>query len=108
MTHAAPVADMLFVMKELAGRDEIAGLPGYEDAAPETVQAVLEEASKLCGEALGAYDGAAFGAMKRHLAQGQRAFASVVDYVLAKPWRRWAEWPPATRTSPAACEADIG
>jgi hypothetical protein len=45
-------------------------LPGYEDATPETVQAVLEEAPKLCDEALGAYDGAAFGAMKRHLAQG--------------------------------------
>ncbi|WP_321931736.1 acyl-CoA dehydrogenase [Paraburkholderia guartelaensis] len=52
MTYAAPVADMLFVMKELAGLDEIAALPGNEDATRDTVQAVLEEASKLCGEVL--------------------------------------------------------
>jgi 3-(methylthio)propanoyl-CoA dehydrogenase len=50
--YNAPTQDMLFVMKELAGLDEIAALPGFEDATPETVQAVLEEASKLCGEVL--------------------------------------------------------
>ncbi|PXW26618.1 acyl-CoA dehydrogenase [Paraburkholderia caballeronis] len=50
--YHAPISDMLFVMKELAGLDEVAALPGYEDATPETAQAVLEEASKLCGEVL--------------------------------------------------------
>jgi 3-(methylthio)propanoyl-CoA dehydrogenase len=50
--YNAPTSDMLFVMKELAGLDEIAALPGYEDATLETVQAVLAEASKLCGEVL--------------------------------------------------------
>ncbi|WP_233863882.1 acyl-CoA dehydrogenase [Paraburkholderia adhaesiva] len=50
--YNAPTGDMLFVMKELAGLDEIAALPGYEDATLETVQAVLGEASKLCGEVL--------------------------------------------------------
>ncbi|MFP6558418.1 acyl-CoA dehydrogenase [Paraburkholderia sp. B3] len=50
--YNAPIHDMLFVMKELAGLDEIAALPGFEDATPETVQAVLEEAAKLCGEVL--------------------------------------------------------
>jgi len=50
--YNAPTSDMLFVMKELAGLDEIAALPGYEDATPETVQAVLGEAAKLCGEVL--------------------------------------------------------
>jgi 3-(methylthio)propanoyl-CoA dehydrogenase len=50
--YNAPISDMLFVMKELAGLEEIAALPGGEDATPETVQAVLEEAAKLCGEVL--------------------------------------------------------
>jgi len=50
--YQAPTSDMLFVMKELAGLDEIAKLPGGEDATPETVEAVLQGAAKLCGEVL--------------------------------------------------------
>ena len=39
---------MLFVMKELAGIDElIAQLPGFEDAGLDTAQAVLEECAKF-------------------------------------------------------------
>ena len=47
MTYRAPVKDMLFVMKELAGLDELARLPAFEDAGPETAQAVLEECAKF-------------------------------------------------------------
>ncbi|QBQ97036.1 acyl-CoA dehydrogenase [Paraburkholderia pallida] len=50
--YNAPISDMLFVMKELAGLDEIAALPGGEDVTPETVQAVLQECAKLCEEVL--------------------------------------------------------
>ncbi|WP_153099714.1 acyl-CoA dehydrogenase [Paraburkholderia hayleyella] len=50
--YHAPVKDMLFVMKELAGLEQIAALPGFEEANADTVQAVLEEAAKLCGEVL--------------------------------------------------------
>ncbi|WP_321962706.1 acyl-CoA dehydrogenase [Paraburkholderia sp. J7] len=50
--YQAPTSDMLFVMKELAGLEEIAKLPGGEDATPETVEAVLHEAAKLCSEVL--------------------------------------------------------
>lgn len=50
MTYAAPLKDMLFVMNELAGLAEINGLPGCEDATPETVEAVLEENAKFAGE----------------------------------------------------------
>ena len=50
--YAAPLKDMLFVMKELAGLDSIATLPGFEDAGVETARAVLEESAKLCGEVL--------------------------------------------------------
>lgn len=52
MSYTAPIKDMLFVMKELAGLDEIATLPGFEDANFDTAQAVLDESAKLCGEVL--------------------------------------------------------
>ena len=47
MTYRAPVRDMLFVMKELAGIEAVAALPGYEDAGFDTAQAVLEESAKF-------------------------------------------------------------
>lgn len=51
-TYLAPTRDMQFVMKELAGLDAIAQLPGYEDASADLVDAVLEEAGKLAGDVL--------------------------------------------------------
>src|SRR5580765_2344616 len=47
MTYRAPIKDMLFCMKELAGLDEVAKLPGFEDAGYETAQAVLDECAKF-------------------------------------------------------------
>ena len=47
MTYRAPVKDMLFVMKELAGIDELTKLPAFEDAGYDTAQAVLEECAKF-------------------------------------------------------------
>ena len=52
MSYTAPIKDMLFVLKELAGLDDIAALPGFEDAGIDTAQAVLEESAKLCAEVL--------------------------------------------------------
>ncbi|GJH34809.1 acyl-CoA dehydrogenase C-terminal domain-containing protein [Paraburkholderia hospita] len=52
MSYTAPIKDMMFAMQELAGLDDIAALPGFEDANAETAQAVLEESAKLCGEVL--------------------------------------------------------
>ena len=40
--YVAPLADMRFVMNELAGLDEIATLPNYEDATA-SVLALAEE-----------------------------------------------------------------
>ncbi len=51
-TYAAPLKDMRFVLNELAGLAEVARLPGYEDASPDTVDAILEEASKFASEVL--------------------------------------------------------
>ncbi len=50
--YQAPLADMRFVMNELAGLDAIAALPGYEDASAETVAAILEEAARFAGGVL--------------------------------------------------------
>jgi hypothetical protein len=47
MTYRAPVKDLLFVMKELAGIDAVATLPGFEDAGYDTAAAVLEESAKF-------------------------------------------------------------
>ena len=47
MSYRAPIKDMLFVMKELAGIDAVAALPGYEDAGYDTAVAVLEECAKF-------------------------------------------------------------
>jgi alkylation response protein AidB-like acyl-CoA dehydrogenase len=47
MTYLAPVKDMLFNIKHLGNIDEIANLPGFEDAGFDTAQAVLEEAAKF-------------------------------------------------------------
>ena len=52
MTYRAPVKDMLFCMKELAGLDELAGLPGFEDAGPDTAHAVLEECARFSEQVL--------------------------------------------------------
>jgi len=50
MSYVAPLKDMLFVINELAGLTNVAALPGCEDATPETVEAILEENAKFCGE----------------------------------------------------------
>jgi len=52
MSYQAPVKDMLFVMRELAGLAQIRQLPGFEEATDDTVQAVLEEAAKFNGDVL--------------------------------------------------------
>ena len=52
MTYTAPLADMRFALREIAGLDKVAALPGYEHATEDTVDAVLEEAAKLAGNGL--------------------------------------------------------
>ena len=51
-TYRAPMQEMQFVMNELAGLEQVGKLPGYEDATPDTVTAILEEASKFATEVL--------------------------------------------------------
>ena len=47
MSYNAPLKDMLFNIEHLARIDQIAQIPGFEDAGLETAQAVLEECGKL-------------------------------------------------------------
>jgi alkylation response protein AidB-like acyl-CoA dehydrogenase len=51
-TYAAPLKDMRFVLNELAGLSEVARLPGYEEATPDTVDAILEEAARFASGVL--------------------------------------------------------
>jgi alkylation response protein AidB-like acyl-CoA dehydrogenase len=50
--YQAPLKDMKFVLKELAGLDSVAKLPGFEEATPDTVDAILEEAGKFAAGVL--------------------------------------------------------
>ena len=47
MSYQAPVKDMLFCMKELAALEQVAQMPGFEEAGLETAQAVLEECARF-------------------------------------------------------------
>ncbi len=51
-TYRAPLADMQFVMNELAGLAQVSKLPGYEESDPDVVAAVLDEASKFATNVL--------------------------------------------------------
>ena len=47
VTYKAPLRDMEFVYFELLDGNNICQIPGYEDAEPETVKAIIEEAAKI-------------------------------------------------------------
>ena len=47
MSYIAPIKDMVFNMEHLAGLNEVAQIPAFEDMGVETAQAVLEECAKL-------------------------------------------------------------
>ena len=49
VTYAAPLDDIRFCLNELFDyQGRVASLPGFEEATPELVDAVLEEAAKFC------------------------------------------------------------
>ena len=47
MSYRAPLQAMLFNIRHLANIEQIAAIPGFEDAGFDTAQAVLEEAAKF-------------------------------------------------------------
>jgi alkylation response protein AidB-like acyl-CoA dehydrogenase len=46
-SYTAPTQEMAFVIGRLAGLSDIATLPGFEEATPELVDTILEEAAKF-------------------------------------------------------------
>jgi len=50
--YHAPLADMRFVLNELAGLERVAALPGYEEATVDVADAILEEAAKFANEVM--------------------------------------------------------
>src|SRR5581483_7841650 len=47
MTYTPPVAEQLFVLKHVAGIDELAGHNAFADATPDVVEAIVEGAGAL-------------------------------------------------------------
>ncbi len=50
--YHAPLSEMQFVMVELAGLEQVAALPGFEEATPDVTAAILEEAAKFASNVL--------------------------------------------------------
>jgi len=50
--YLAPLKDIRFVMQDLADLDQIVSLPGCEEATPDVVDAILEEAAKFASGVL--------------------------------------------------------
>ena len=50
--YAAPLRDMHFILRELGGLDAIAAMPGCEEATPDVVEAILEEAGRFAAGVL--------------------------------------------------------
>ncbi len=50
MSYSAPLKEMLFVLQNVAGVDEVANIPGLNDYGYETAAAVLEESARFCNE----------------------------------------------------------
>jgi alkylation response protein AidB-like acyl-CoA dehydrogenase len=50
--YQAPIKDMQFVLRELAGMEQVGKLPGLEEATLDTVDAILEEAGKFASGVL--------------------------------------------------------
>jgi 3-(methylsulfanyl)propanoyl-CoA dehydrogenase len=51
-TYKAPVEDVLFLLNDVFHMERHNNLPGFADASPDVVEAVLSEAAKLCEEVL--------------------------------------------------------
>ena len=51
-TYRAPLAEMHFVLNEVAGLGQVAELPSYEEATTDVVAAILDEAAKFATDVL--------------------------------------------------------
>jgi alkylation response protein AidB-like acyl-CoA dehydrogenase len=51
-TYRAPVADTLFVLKDVLGYERYSNLPGFSDATPDVLEAILAEGARLAEEVM--------------------------------------------------------
>ncbi|AHG87636.1 Acetyl-CoA dehydrogenase-like C-terminal domain protein [Gemmatirosa kalamazoonensis] len=51
-SYKAPLDDIRFILTEVLDVEQLSRLPGYEEATPDVLLAVLEEGGKLCEEVL--------------------------------------------------------
>lgn len=52
MSYSAPVRDIEFMLNNVVGISDIAALPGFEEASPDMVSAILEESARFTAEVL--------------------------------------------------------
>src|SRR5205085_8490495 len=51
-TYQAPLREIQFVLTDVAGLEQVAALPGFEEATPDVAFAVLEQAAKFATNVL--------------------------------------------------------
>ena len=51
-TYSAPLDDIKFLLNNVLEMPSISKLPGFEDATPDMVDAILNEAARFYGEVL--------------------------------------------------------
>jgi len=50
--YKAPLENMKFVLHDVLGAESLSTLPGFEDATPDMIDSILDEAAKMCEEVL--------------------------------------------------------
>src|ERR1700722_19195197 len=51
-SYKTPLDDIRFILNEVIDAASLTQLPGYSEATPETVDAILDEAAKVCEDVL--------------------------------------------------------